>query len=306
MSKKYNDLETRFKYLIPNATDKKFGVWVNTTGFECILPNTPYPLKDHPEGYFFNAKKGRILHEYQLLYITKGKGVFASESMPQKELEKGSLFILFPGQWHTFHSLLETGWNNYYIGFEGQLIDNIVKDGFLSKEKPLLNVGLSEELVSLFWRALEVAEADRMASQQLLGGIVLYMIGLILAISKNNNASVISDKIEQAKIVMNENVFKEVDPQELAAKLYIGYSKFRKLFKEYTGFAPAKYFRLIKLHKAKQLLAESTYNVKEIAFMLGYESIENFNALFKKYFNLTPLDYRRSTAVQKENVECKM
>jgi AraC-like DNA-binding protein len=299
MEEKYNDLETRFKYLVPNDTDKKFGIWVNTTGFECISPNTPYPLKGHPAGYFFNTKKGRILREYQLLYITKGKGVFAAENVPQREIEKGSLFIIFPGQWHTFHSLPETGWNNYYIGFEGPLIDHIVKDGFLSKDKPLLHVGLNEELVSLFSRALEIAEADRMAAQQQLGGIVLYMIGMILSIMKNDNTSVINNKIEQAKIIMNENVFKEVNPRELAVKLCISYSNFRKTFKEYTGFAPAKYLRLLKLHKAKQLLMESPHNVKEIAFMLGYESTEHFNTLFKKYFQLTPLNYRRSTTTQK-------
>lgn len=54
--------------------DRKYGLWVNTVGFQSILPNSPYPLKDHPAGYFFNAQKGRILREYQLVYITKGRG----------------------------------------------------------------------------------------------------------------------------------------------------------------------------------------------------------------------------------------
>ena len=299
MSKKYNDFETRFKYLIPNDTDKKFGLWVNTIGFECIQPHAPYPQKSHPTGYFFNAKKGRILHEYQLLYIVKGRGAFASENISRKEIHKGSLIMLFPGQWHTFYSLPETGWNNYYIGFEGQFIDNLVKNGFLSKEKPLLNLGLNEELVSLFARALEIADADLMAAQQQLGGIVLYMIGVILSMSKNDNASVIKNKIEQAKIIMDENVFKKIDPAELADKLCLSYPNFRRIFKEYTGFAPVKYFRMLKLHKSKQLLMESPYSVKEISFMLGYESTKTFHILFKKYFNLTPLDYRLSTTIEK-------
>jgi len=54
--------------------DQKYGLWVNTVGFQSIQPNSPYPLKDHPTGYFFNAQKGRILREYQLVYITKGRG----------------------------------------------------------------------------------------------------------------------------------------------------------------------------------------------------------------------------------------
>ena len=38
----------------------------------------------------------------------------------------------------------------------------------------------------------------------------------------------VDQKIEQAKIIMNENVFKDVDPEELAMKLNISYSWFRK------------------------------------------------------------------------------
>ena len=80
MTKNYNDLGVEFKYLIVNDMDQKYGLWVNTVGFQSIQPNSPYPLKDHPTGYFFNAQKGRILREYQLVYITKGRGAFSSET----------------------------------------------------------------------------------------------------------------------------------------------------------------------------------------------------------------------------------
>ena len=36
-----------------------------------------------------------------------------------------------------------------------------------------------------FSRALEIAEADKIFSQQYLGGIVLHIVGMILSISKN-------------------------------------------------------------------------------------------------------------------------
>lgn len=89
MTKNYNDLGVEFKYLIVNDMDQKYGLWVNTVGFQSIQPNSPYPLKDHPTGYFFNAQKGRILREYQLVYITKGRGVFSSETTPEKQVCKG-------------------------------------------------------------------------------------------------------------------------------------------------------------------------------------------------------------------------
>lgn len=67
-----------------------------------------------------------------------------------KQVCKGRLMVLFPGQWHTYHPYRQTGWNEYYIGFEGPVIDNLVKGGFLSKDNQVLEVGLNEELVSLF------------------------------------------------------------------------------------------------------------------------------------------------------------
>ena len=175
-----------------------------------------------------------------------------------------------------------------------RLLDDMVKGGFLSKENQVLEVGLNEELVSLFSRALEIAEADKISSQQYLAGIVLHMIGMILSISKNKIFEVgdVDQKIEQAKIIMNENVFKDVDPEELAMKLNISYSWFRKVFKDYTGYAPAKYFQELKLRKAKQLLVGTSLSVKEISFMLDYKSTEHFFSSFKKRTGFTPLEYR--------------
>lgn len=290
----YNDLGVEFKYLIVNDTDRKFGLWVNTVGFQSIRPNSPYPLKDHPSGYFFNARKGRILREYQIIYITKGRGLFTSDSTAERQVCKGRVIILFPGQWHTYQPLQQTGWNEYYIGFEGTIADEWIKRSFLSKESQILEIGLNEELVALFSRALEVAEADKISSQQHLSGIVLHIIGMILSISKNKLFEIgdVDQKIEQAKIIMNENVFKDVDPEELAMKLNISYSWFRKVFKSYTGYAPARYFQELKLRKAKQLLTGTSHSVKEISFMLDYKSAEHFSSLFKKRIGCTPLEYR--------------
>jgi len=290
----FNDLGIEFKYLIVNDKDEKFGMSVNTVGFQSIPPDSPYPSSDHPSGYFFNAVKGRVLREYQFLYITKGRGVLSFDNEPEIPIAKGLLFIIFPGQWHTYHPSAKTGWNEYYIGFEGSIVDNIVENSFISKGNQVLEVGFNEELVNLFSRALEIAESDKISSQQYLSGIVLHMLGLVLSVSQNKIFEVgdVVQKIEQAKIIMNENVFKNIDPEELAKNLNTSYSWFRKVFKDYTGYAPAKYFQELKIRKAKQLLVGTSHTVKEISFMLDYNSTEHFFSLFKKMTGYTPIEYR--------------
>ena len=52
MTKNYNDLGVEFKYLLVLVLFHMFGLWVNTVGFQSIQPDSPYPLKDHPSGYF--------------------------------------------------------------------------------------------------------------------------------------------------------------------------------------------------------------------------------------------------------------
>jgi AraC-like DNA-binding protein len=290
----YHNLGIEFKYLIVNELDKKYGLTVNTVGFQTIQPNSPYPLANHPEGYFFSANEGRILNEYQFVYITKGEGILKIDSSEVFQVSKGQIILLFPSQWHSYYPTAESGWNEYYIGFCGEIIENIVNNSFLSKKNQLLDVGLNEELVNLFKRAIETVEKDKIASQQHLMGIVMHMVGLIISESQDKKLDYVYSKqiIESAKIIMNENIYQNIYPEELSAELNINYTSFRKMFKHITGFAPAKYFQALKIRKAKQLLLESSFSVKEISYMLCFYSPESFNITFKKYTGQTPSKYR--------------
>ena len=64
------------KYLIANERDAQWGLTISTIGYEEILPEEDYPTKGHADGYYFDLQKGRVLNEYQLLYLTEGEGVF--------------------------------------------------------------------------------------------------------------------------------------------------------------------------------------------------------------------------------------
>lgn len=118
-------------------------------------------------------------------------------------------------------------------------------------------------------------------------------MGAVLAISQNKRYEVdnAAQKIESAKIIMHENVYKDIDPEELALKLGISYS-YSQSIQRIHRYAPAKYFQELKLRKAKQLLIESSMSVKEICYELNYTSTEHFFSVFKKRTNFTPTEYR--------------
>lgn len=291
---RYNNFGIDFKYLLVNDRDRKFGINVNTVGFQPIPPNTVYPSMDHPKSYYFNPSKGRVLTEYQILYISKGKGSFKSESTKQIDIKKGHIILLFPGQWHTYCPSTDTGWNEYYIGFEGKVADDMLNNDFLNWKNQVLNVGVNEELVTLFTTAIQIAKDEKKATQQYLAGIVLHIIGMALSFSQNREFELDDSGqiIERAKVIMTENIYRQIDIQQIAANLGTSYSWFRKAFKEYTGFSPSQYFQELKLRKAKELLSETNLSIKEIAYKLDFSSYEYFLSFFKKRVGQTPLAYR--------------
>lgn len=279
------------------GVDYSYGVWVNSVGRQKVSPNSMYPPKVHPNGYFFHVGSGRTLNEYQLVYITDGNGdFFTKEGQEGIKIKGGTLFWIVPGQWHSYCPSEKTGWNEYYIGFKGEVIEKLIGCSSLKGQSKVLEIGFCDELVSLFMRALDVAHTRSAFSQQYLSGIVLHMLGLVMSQLQSMKETAICDineqKIEQAKIVMKENVYVDLDLRELAASLNISYSWFRKLFKDYTGCAPAKYLQNLKIEKVKELLVTTNMSVKELLYILNYNTTENFYCAFKKYTGYTPMEYR--------------
>ena len=284
------------KYLTINPADQQWGLAINSVGHQSIAENEVYPPQGHPTRYLFDTQKGRTLDEYQLLYITKGRGVFYSESRGRHKVKEGEMFLLFPGERHTYRPDESTGWNEYWIGFNGAIMDEWVKNGFFSKESPVFNVGINEEIISLYKKAIMIADAQEANYQQALAGIVCNLISMAIYLSRNMDFSKsdISVQINMAKAAVYENV-STITPEKLAEITCMSYSKFRKIFKEYTGFAPSQYIQEVRINMAKELLTNTSRSIKEIAFELGYENKDYFFTAFRKVSGMTPAGYRKMT-----------
>ena len=283
---------TKFHYLIPNETDEMYGCTINSVGSQDVGTNAEYPLGHHPEGYLFKPEHGRILHEYQLLYIVRGSGTFTNDdgTFP---LSKGNLVLLCPGKWHTYKPKKETGWHEYYIGFSGCSIERAVELLFPGGLQ-IVNVGLNRELVDLYQQAITIADNDRPAAQQLLCGIVMHMLGIINYTVRNEQMATnhLMEIVEQAKTIMQEHILENLDLEILAEQLNISYSWFRKIFRDYTGYPPAKYFMRLKLRHAQYLLSNTRMPIKEISLALNFKSAEHFYTTFKRVMGNTPNAFR--------------
>lgn len=283
------------KYLLASERDAEWGLTISTVGFEKIDPWEAYPTKGHAYGYYFNIDKGRVLDEYQLLYQPEGEGVFESAHIPETRIKPGDIFLLFPGEWHTYRPLTDKGWTSYWIGFKGKNIDDRVKAGFLSPDKPIYHVGFNNDIISIFEKAMKIADSEDPNYQQTLAGIVNYLIGQMYYLERNCELKKNSDQVDliaKSKVMIRESLETCITIQEIAQKLGISYSSFRKLFKEYTGIAPAMYQHNLRLQLAKELLTSTDESIKEIAYRLNFGSPDYFSSKFKAKIGMKPSDFR--------------
>ncbi len=283
-----------YKYLPLSAEDKKWGLCVLNAGTVRTGPSVTYPISTHPSHHYFSWSSGRILDEYQLIYITKGSGYFESDHCKYQKIEEGTVIILFPGERHRYKPHEETGWDEYWVGVKGEIIDNLVVNGFFRPESPCFHIGFNEQIFNIFDQIIEKTKKEATGYQPLISGAILHLMGCLHAFSKQVSAEH-GDKevlVNKARILFRSNIDKSFSPEQAAEELQVGYSWFRKVFKSYTGLSPGQYAIQLKIEKAKALLTDPDILVKEIAHMLKFESSFYFSKLFKEKTGISPTEYR--------------
>ncbi len=83
-----------------------------------------------------------------------------------------------------------------------------------------------------------------------------------------------------------------VSLESLSEKFFLSKPYLSKYIKEKSGMTFGELVRKVRLKKAKSLLKSSTMTVESIAASVGYQNVEHFNRLFRRAFNMTPIQYR--------------
>lgn len=85
---------------------------------------------------------------------------------------------------------------------------------------------------------------------------------------------------------------------EVCARSGVGRRTFERRFRKSTGNSVTEYMQRVKVEFAKKQLEVSRKTVNEIIFETGYNDSDAFRRVFKKFTDLSPLDYRKKFAAQ--------
>ncbi|MGG1519303.1 AraC family transcriptional regulator [Paenibacillus oryzisoli] len=103
----------------------------------------------------------------------------------------------------------------------------------------------------------------------------------------------IDPRISKLCAYMQKNVDRKLTLPDLAQYLYISESHLRLLFRKTLGISPSTYLRQLRLQRAKELLVNTSYSLKEIAELSGFESLNHFSRVFSTYESVPALQYRK-------------
>lgn len=255
------------------------------------------------------------IHDYyELVYMRKGNTVFEIEGQ-EISLGPNDIVIIKPRQHHRFIVKSEIGSDFIvmHFKFENRISgehSEIPLEDFLrfvsSKETgPCIKLKVSQknEIIVLLNRIMKERESDEPGSEFLKYLLVLEMFVLLSRALKMEWESSIKSKSPKLRELIDisikyihNNFERDISLGDVARYVFLSPSYFTRAFKEETGQSPISYLLKLRIERAKELLADTSLKISEIALNVGFSNQQRFNEMFKKHVKMTPLQYRKKAS----------
>ncbi len=108
----------------------------------------------------------------------------------------------------------------------------------------------------------------------------------------NERKEIYLESLNRAIQFIENNLDKKILLKDVAQEAFLSEFHFHRIFKSLTGETVKDFLQRLKIERAAIRLKHSKDEVGQIAFENGYENHETFTRAFKKYFQLTPQEYR--------------
>jgi len=264
--------------------------------------------------YFNDFKSHLIDHDfienshshnfYLLVLFTKGSG-FHTVDFDTYEIQRNSLFVLKPGQVHSWQLSEDI---SGYIAFYSQEVYNVYfgkkqideysfyRDLKNSPEM-ILNELQTQEISSYFNLLLEENNKNEFKKlDKLLNLLDIIHIELarIYESQQDHNLHPYNLKIKELEQLVNEHFKNEKLPSFYADKMNMSLKHLNRICKNVLDITLTDFIYSKIILESKRLLATNMMTIGEVANELGFENYSYFTKVFKKYTNLTPQGFKKS------------
>jgi AraC-like DNA-binding protein len=107
-------------------------------------------------------------------------------------------------------------------------------------------------------------------------------------------------EIWRARSFIEEHSGDELSLSKVAKAVSISANHFSEKFKQVTGVNFVDYVARTRFEKACDLLRNSNLRISEIAFAVGFQSLSQFNRVFRRLSGKSPMEYRTASTESAE------
>lgn len=99
--------------------------------------------------------------------------------------------------------------------------------------------------------------------------------------------------VQDVVAYLREHYAEELTLHEIANHFHISKSSLTLNFKNITGLTINEYIRVYRIRKAKALLLKTNLSITEIASQTGFGNVTYFERVFKIFYEMSPLKFRK-------------
>lgn len=253
-----------------------------------------YRLKTRPKLPTY-WQKGR--RDYQILYVANGKTHFWFDGK-EEIVSAGHMVLYKPEEIQKYVYYLEDNPEVFWIHFTGSDVKNILAYHGISLDEHVFYCGVLPDYKALFRKIIQELQLCRYGYEDYIASLfndILLLVDRQQHEQKKATGNV-QEQIERAAAYFNENYNTKISIDDYAESLHISTNWFIHNFKQYAGMSPAQYILSLRMVNAQSLLERTTYNIKEISEIVGYENPLYFSRVFKKEIGKSPAQYRKEAA----------
>jgi transcriptional regulator GlxA family with amidase domain len=100
-------------------------------------------------------------------------------------------------------------------------------------------------------------------------------------------------KLSEAVTLMEANIEEPLSTDDIAGLVGLSRRQLERLFKQYLGSLPSRYYLELRLQRARQLLLETNHSIVQVGLMCGFSSGSHFSTAFGTLFGNTPREERQ-------------
>ena len=299
-----------FNYLPVPEIVNRLGLYVTGAGMAIVPPGASYPQQHHPELYHFSWHAGRVLPEFQFVFIADGSGEFESREIGLQEIKQGTIMTLYPDVWHRYRPNQGTGWTEYWISLGGDLLFQWLGRGLFHADRPLTTLRHPEQTIEKYQNVIDFVMNRPEQDAPMLAAHAMALIASALEQAQTSVESINSDEkldrsddplvAESLRVIWN-NSHQRVSVDMIAKQVGVTRRTLERHFKKHLGRTLLQELVACRIQRAKRLLRETHVPIKYVAHAAGFSSLPNLCKVFRREVGTTPGSYRE-VATQNQKV----